>query len=573
MTILAFGINHKAPVDLRGKVYFSNDILPHALTEFINHRQISEAAILSTCNRTEVYCSLQQAEIDASITWLAKYHGLSPEELAPFIYAYTDAKAVKHILRVASGLDSMVLGEPQILGQMKSSYKNCLKAGGVGKLLDKLFQYSFRIAKQIRTTTELGTHPVSIAFATVRLAQKILGDLSNHKTLLIGAGSTIRLIARYLYENSLTDMIIANRNIKHSQFFVDQYVAQQISLSDIPQYLAKVDIIISSTASPLPIIGKGTFESALKIRKHKPIFVVDIAVPRDIEAEAGELDDVYLYTVDDLKNVTQDNLYNRRKAALQADKIIGTQVSHFMGWLNSLDATSTIRSLRSHADSIQKEALILGEKELRKGVEPNQVLQNITRLLTNKLMHSPSNQLRIASAKGRTDLLAATAELFALGPDKLIQASDKNKKNINQYDMLSEALSAHITTDKGTKITLYEALKLGLYTDKILQGKPEQKAISKDGKPARESIHQLIAKYGIIIDDERNVLIARDHKPFKKLLKKTRCSDINIDDYLLRLPGVKQPESKPASFQQADIQNAMKGYTLLPRDILQVIGL
>ncbi len=426
MTILAFGINHTtAPVDLREKIVFGSDIVSDALGELTHQQGVNEAAILSTCNRTEVYCSLEDARNDRLTDWLSAYHGLKQEQLAPFLYTHPDAEAVKHMLRVASGLDSMVLGEPQVLGQLKSAYQAGLEAGSIGKLLGRLFQHSFKVAKEIRTTTTIGCHPVSVAFAAVRLAQQIFGDLSGQTALLIGAGDTIELTARHLHENGLSRMIIANRTFERSQHLASEYSAYAITLADIPQHLAEADIIISSTASQLPILGKGAFESAIKKRKHRPMFVVDIAVPRDIEPQAGELDDVYLYTVDDLKNVIKDNLRSRQKAAKQAEEIIDTQVTHFMDWLSSLDAVSTIRALRDQAQTIQDEVFVLAQKELQKGVDPEQVLQDVTRTLTNKLIHSPSTQLRAAGAEGRSDLLSAAYELFNLNTDHSTQDPKK----------------------------------------------------------------------------------------------------------------------------------------------------
>ncbi len=430
MTILAFGINHTtAPLDLREKVIFGSDDMPEALGELTHQQGVNEAAILSTCNRTEVYCSLEKTintlSIKAPINWLSNYHGLQQEQLAPFLYTHPDAHAVKHMLRVASGLDSMVLGEPQVLGQLKSSYQAGLKIGSIGKLLGRLFQHSFKVAKEIRSTTTIGSHPVSVVFAAIRLAQQIFGDLSGKTALLIGAGDTIGLTAKHFHENGLSRMIIANRTFERSQHLAGEYSAYAITLGNIPKHLAEADIVISSTASQLPILGKGTFESAIKARKHRPMFVVDIAVPRDIEPEVGDLDDVYLYTVDDLKNVIQDNLRSRQKAALQAEEIIDAQVTHFMDWLNSLDAVATIRAIRDQAQSIQKEVLILAQKELQKGTDPEQILQDVTRTLSNKLIHSPSSRLRAAGAEGRSDLLSAAYELFDLDNDHSTQDPKK----------------------------------------------------------------------------------------------------------------------------------------------------
>ncbi len=419
MTILAFGVNHTtAPVELREKISFSTEIMPDALTDLGKQDGVHEVAILSTCNRTEIYCSLDEAGKRKPIDWFSDFHGLRQDQLQPFLYTHPDANAVKHVLRVASGLDSMVLGEPQVLGQLKSAYQIALKANSIGKLLSRLFQHSFMVAKQIRSSTTIGNHPVSVAFAAVRLAQQIFGNLSDQTALLIGAGNTIELVAKHLHENGLGRMIIANRTLERSQHIARDYSAYAIAIGDIPHHLAEADIIISSTASPLPILGKGAIESAIKVRKRRPIFMVDLAVPRDIEPEAGEIEDVYLYTVDDLKDVISDNMRSRQQAAKQAEEIIDTQVTHFMDWLNSLDAVSTIRALRDHAHSIEDEVLQAAIEKLNRGADPEQVLQEVTHSLTNKLIHSPSTQLRAAGADGRDDLLSAAHELFNLKTDK-----------------------------------------------------------------------------------------------------------------------------------------------------------
>ena len=418
MSLLAFGINHTtAPLELRERLTFGTEVVPEALSQLTGENGVQEAAILSTCNRTEVYCSLDREVEQKPIAWFSEYHGIRQDQIRPFLYKYPDANAVKHVLRVASGLDSMVLGEPQVLGQLKNAYQTALQVGSIGKLLSRLFQHSFMVAKQIRSSTMIGTHPVSVAFAAVRLAQQIFGNLSEQTALLIGAGDTIELAARHLHENGLKKMIIANRTLERSQYLANEFSAYAIALADIPQHLAEADIVISSTASQLPILGKGAIERAIRTRKHRPIFMVDIAVPRDIEPEAGELEDVYLYTVDDLKGVIQENLRNRKQAALQAEEIIDTQVIHFMDWLNSLDAVSTIRALRDQAYCIQNEVLRNAQQKLQAGADPDKVLQEVTRSLTNKLIHSPSTQLRSAGANGREDLLSAAQEIFNLNTD------------------------------------------------------------------------------------------------------------------------------------------------------------
>jgi len=419
MTLLAFGINHNtAPVEVRERISFAVEIVPKALVQLTGTSGVQEAAILSTCNRTEVYCSLEQEGEQGPIDWFHEYHGLHRDQLRPFLYQYPDATAVKHVLRVASGLDSMVLGEPQVLGQLKSAYQLALEAGSIGKLLSRLFQHSFHVAKQIRSSTMIGAHPVSVAFAAVRLAQQIFGNLSDRTALLIGAGDTIELVARHLYQQGLKRMIIANRTLERSQQIASEYSAYAITLADIPNHLPEADIVISATASQLPILGKGAIERAIRQRKRRPMFLVDIAVPRDIEPEAGELEDVYLYTVDDLQDVIQENMRNRKQAAQQAEEIIDTQVTHFMDWLGSLDAVSTIQALRNQAYAIQDEVLLEAQQKLKAGADPEMVLQEVTRSLTNKLIHAPSIQLRTAGMEGRGDLLDAAQELFNLKTDK-----------------------------------------------------------------------------------------------------------------------------------------------------------
>ena len=426
MPLYAFGLNHNtAPLELREKVTIGSESIPDALHELTDHSSIEEAAILSTCNRTEVYCSIDEAKQELLIDWFTNYHGMKPTDIKPYIYTHPDKNAVKHMLRVASGLDSMVLGEPQVLGQLKDAYQAAIKNNTIGQLLSRLFQHSFRVAKEIRTSTSIGSHPVSIAFAAIRLAQQIFGDLSKETALMIGAGETIELAARHLHENGLHRMIIANRTLERSQHLASEFNAYAITLSDIPEHLEEADIIISATASQLPILGKGAIENAIKKRKHRPIFIVDIAVPRDIEPEAGELDDVYLYSVDDLKEVIDENMRNRQQAALQAEEIIETQVVHFMDWLGSLDTVSTIRQLRQQADSIQSEILQAARQKLNNGADPQILLEEVTRALTNKLIHSPSTQLRNSSEVGRDDLLAATRELFNLNIDTVNPEKDK----------------------------------------------------------------------------------------------------------------------------------------------------
>ena len=431
MTILAVGINHTtAPVALREKVNVGGAVTPDILTRLIKRPEVSEAAILSTCNRTELYCNLDGADTAQPIDWLVDYHNLEAGDLRQFFYQHPDAAAVRHILRVAAGLDSMVLGEPQVLGQLKSAYQMGLQAGSIGKLLGRLFQHSFRVAKAIRTTTQIGAHPISVAFATIRLAEQIFGDLSARTVLFIGAGDTIEMAARHLDTHHPKHVIFANRTLENAERLAHHYAAEAMVLNDIRHTLETVDIVISSTASPLPILGKGIFESAIKARKHRPMFVVDIAVPRDIEPEVGELNDVYLYTVDDLKDVIRKGFQNRQFAVAEAEKIVNAQVTYFMDWLESLDAVSTIRALRDQARSVQAEIEALAERELRKGRDPTMVLRQATRALTNKLIHNPSRRLRVAGVDGRKDLLSVAHELFDLKLRDPTCPSDDNHNDV-----------------------------------------------------------------------------------------------------------------------------------------------
>jgi len=426
MTLFALGLNHTtAPVEIREKVAFNGEMLPEALSELKKQQGIEEVAILSTCNRTEIYCSLDEVDQQPLLDWFSRFHHLKLQDLRPFLYSYPDANAVKHVLRVASGLDSMVLGEPQVLGQLKSAYKTAVNAGSVGQLLGRLFQHSFRVAKEVRSNTEIGNHPVSIAFAAVRLGQQIFGNLNDRTALLIGAGETIELAARHLHDKGLHRMIIANRTLERSQHLASEFSAYAIGLEDIPNHLDEADIIISSTGSQTPIISKEMIEQAIKIRKHRPIYIVDIAVPRDIDPAAGDLDDVYLYTVDDLQGVIAENIRNREQAAKQAEEIIDTQVVHFMDWMHSLDTVSTIRAIREQARQQQEEVLNNALNRLRLGEDPEQVTREMARTLSNKIIHLPSVQLRNTGEDEKQELLRAARKLFGIAPDANPTESDK----------------------------------------------------------------------------------------------------------------------------------------------------
>ena len=384
------------------------------MRELVSQKPINEAVILSTCNRTEVYCGLDYPAKETVAQWFGHYHHLPVETFTPYLYAHTDDAAVQHILRVASGLDSLVLGEPQILGQIKEAYTTAYSSGAIGSQLNRLFQHTFAVAKQVRTDTAIGASPVSVAFAAVSLAKQIFADLSEHTVLLIGAGETIELVARHLVENKVSKIIVANRTVERAAELARTFNGTAIALGDIPERLVEADIIISSTASPLPILGKGAVESALKQRKHRPLFMVDLAVPRDIEPEVAQLRDVYLYTVDDLHEVIEENRKSRQAAALQAEEIIATQVQHFMGWLRSLDAVDAIRTYRDRAEKQRDEVLAEAQRQLAAGKDPQWVLAELARTLTNKLTHAPSVQLKHAAYHGEQDVLKHAAQILGL---------------------------------------------------------------------------------------------------------------------------------------------------------------
>ncbi len=418
MPIVALGINHKtAPVEIREKVSFPPDKLEEALRDLTSHANVNEAAILSTCNRTELVCHTENDEDSAIIIdWFRHYHKLSDEEVDPYIYTHPEQQAVQHMLRVACGLDSLILGEPQILGQIKTAYRQAVDAGTVGTLLGKLFQYTFSVAKQIRSDTAIGSSSVSVAFAAVSLAKQIFSDFSSHTALLIGAGETIELTARHLHENGIGRIIIANRTVEKAHTLAKEFNGYAIALQDIPGHLAEADIIISSTGSPLPILGKGAIERALKTRKHQPMLMVDIAVPRDIEPEAGELEDVYLYTVDDLQEIIEEGLRSRQQAAKQAEEIIDHEVTQFMGWLRSLEAVGTIREYRKKAEETRDNELAKAQRMLTKGEDPEKVLAWLANGLTNKIIHTPCSQMKQAGFDDRFEVIETARHIFGLPP-------------------------------------------------------------------------------------------------------------------------------------------------------------
>lgn len=426
MTICALGLNHNsAPLSVRERLAFPADILATALSDLIRVPEVNEAAILSTCNRTEFYCGINPNNQQKIVDWIAHNRSLSQAEFRHYLYFYTDTNSIRHLFRVASGLDSMVLGEPQILGQMKSAYEIARETGAIGKHLGKLFQYTFAAAKKVRTDTAIGSSPVSVAFAAVRLAQQIFDTLSEQTALLIGAGETIELTARHFHENKIGRLIVANRTFNKARFIANQFNGNPISLSELPNHLPKADIIVSSTASQLPILGKGSIESAIKLRKHKPIFMVDLAIPRDIEPEVSKLSDVYLYSIDDLKNTIEENFDSRRKAAQQAEEIIDSEIEHYLAWTRSQIAVTTIHDFRSQAELLRDQQLKKALENLANGATPEKALASLAHSLTNKLLHVPTIKIRQAGIDERHDLISAAKEIFQLKKSAKREKYDK----------------------------------------------------------------------------------------------------------------------------------------------------
>ena len=422
MPILALGINHdSAPVAVRERVAFAPEVMPSALAEARTALDCRELAILSTCNRTEIYGEVAPESL---LAWISEYHDVPIEQLTSCHYQFTDETAVRHMMRVACGLDSLVLGEPQILGQMKSAYAVARESGSVGSTLHNVFQQVFSVAKKVRTETAIGENPVSVAFAAVSLASRIFTDLGQQTALLIGAGETIELVARHLLDKGVKQLIVANRTLHRAQLLAQDFGAEAILLADIPEYLPRADIVISSTASQLPILGKGAVETALKQRRHSPMFMVDIAVPRDIESQVGKLDDVYLYTVDDLRGVIDEGRRLREQAAEAADQIVDSAARDFMREHRSLRAVDSIRSYRQQAQGISKDELEKALIQLRVGGDPEQLLEQLARSLTNKLIHAPTVALRQATADGDLERLRIAREIVGLAPENSGQESD-----------------------------------------------------------------------------------------------------------------------------------------------------
>lgn len=414
--VLTFGLNHvSAPVSVRERVTFPMDVIRPALEGLRSAfgSSVREAAILSTCNRTELYCAAEPHVIDHIPAWMAEFNSLQSNDLTPHLYKYEHNEAVKHAFRVASGLDSMVLGEPQILGQMKDAMRAANEAGALGTLLHQLFQRTFAVAKEVRTQTAIGAHSVSMAAASVRLAQRVYGDLSQCNVLFIGAGEMIELCAAHFAAATPKSIMIANRTAERAEDLAARYSnTSTMRLADLPDRIADYDIIISCTASALPILGLGMIERAIKQRKHRPIVMVDLAVPRDIEPEISRLSDVYLYSVDDLGRMIQKASDARQAAVIHAEAIIDTRVQGFMHWLENREIVPTLVSLQDRAQQVAAQELERAKRMMARGDNPNQVLEWLTHSLTHKYLHGPLTQLNQSQGSQREQLLDLVPHLL-----------------------------------------------------------------------------------------------------------------------------------------------------------------
>ena len=421
MAVWALGLNHHtAPLDLRGRFAFAIDqIAPalHGLRQ--SHLRHPEAAILSTCNRTEVYCASDNVQIDHTLGWLAKAGDVSPAALHEHTYVLQNDQAARHAFRVASGLDSMVLGEAQILGQMKNAVRAAEDAGALGTTLNQLFQRSFAVAKEVRTSTDIGAHSISMAAAAVRLAGNLFEDLRQIKVLFVGAGEMIELAATHFAARQPQAIAIANRTLERGEKLATRFSAEVMRLADLPERLHEFDAVVSCTASTLPIIGLGAVERTLKKRRHRPIFMVDLAVPRDIEPEVKALGDVYLYTVDDLAQVVQTGQANRQAAVAQAEAIIDAGVQSFMHWIDQRDPAGgvvpLIQQLNAQADEWRALELARARKRLARGEDVDAVLEALSRGLTQKMLHGAMAELHGADPAHREQTTQAIERLFLRG--------------------------------------------------------------------------------------------------------------------------------------------------------------
>ena len=411
MTLWVLGLNHQtAPVDLRERAAFAGDALPRALDSLRTLPQVREAALLSTCNRTELYAMADDPQ--TLVAWL----DMHAPGLSGYLYQHRDAEAVRHLFRVATGLDSMVLGEPQILGQVKDAWAVARAHGALGSGLDRLFQQTFSVAKRARTDTRVGANPVSVASTAVRLAQESFARLNESTVLLVGAGETIELAAKHLSEGRVRRLLIANRTLAHAQTLATQHGGVALPLTELDRHLAEADVVFSATAAREPVVTRVQVEQALRTRKRKPMLLFDLAVPRDIEASVAELSDAYLYTVDDLERAVEDNRRSRHEAADQAEAIIDLQVARYVETLQANERQAPLKRLRAFGDSTRDELLAKARQQLSNGKPADEVLEQLAHALTNRLLHPPTAALRDAALNNDLDLTSAADRLFPEKP-------------------------------------------------------------------------------------------------------------------------------------------------------------
>ncbi len=416
MALYTLGLNHQtAPLDVRERVAFSPDAIGLALRDLLGRPKVKEAAILSTCNRTEVY--VHGPEPQPVVQWLEEFHHVPKDSLSPYVYTLPKEKAVAHAFRVASGLDSMVLGEPQILGQMKQAVRHAESAGALGLVLNRLFQRTFAVAKDVRTHTDIGSASISMAAASVKLAERIFPSLSDQRLLFIGAGEMIELTATHFAAKNPKSITIANRTLEKGRQLAERFNGDAITLNEMSDALQRFDIIVTCTASTLPILGKGLLERVVKARRHAPIFIVDLAVPRDVEREVAELDDIFLYTVDDLSNIVRDNLQVRKEAVVQAEEMIAAQTENFLRWLEGRSVVPTITAIHGHHEQLRSAELERAKKMLQSGTPPAEVLEQLARGLTNKFLHAPTQALNQAGDAERAELVAMFQRIYQI-PDQ-----------------------------------------------------------------------------------------------------------------------------------------------------------
>ncbi len=413
MQLYALGLNHHtAPLAIRERVAFQPEKLALALYDLAHAESVREAAILSTCNRTELYFAAEQPQHAAD--WLARFHHVALNDVSPYLYAYPQRDAIRHVFRVASGLDSMVIGEPQILGQVKDAVRHAEQAGTMGTLLHKLFQNTFAVAKEVRSTTAIGANTVSMAAAAVNLTARIFERVADQHVLFIGAGEMIELCAAHFSGAQPKSMTVANRTEERALALASRFGAQTMRIDQIGDDLARFDVVVSCTAAPLPIVGLGMVERAVKVRRHRPIVMVDLAVPRDIEPEVGELDDIFLYTVDDLAQVVDAGMESRQQAVIEAEQIISTRVEGFLHWMSARQTVPAIRALREHAEVLRRTELERAMRLLAKGDDPGKVLEALSHGLANKLLHGPTRYLSQADDEHKAEVGQLVHQLFNL---------------------------------------------------------------------------------------------------------------------------------------------------------------